>query len=105
MYVIVLKYVKPLSQVDKHMRAHVAYLKAQYRDGVFIASGRRNPRTGGVILARAMSPEALAEILAKDPFFVHGLAEFDIIDFATSMYAEAFEPFADDDKVPRGRVG
>lgn len=104
MFVVVLKYVKPLEEVDKLMRAHVAYLKEQYRAGVFITSGRRVPRTGGVILARAASHEAIAAVLAQDPFFVHGVAEFDVIEFTTSMYREAFEAFADEETIPRGRI-
>ncbi len=105
MYVVVLKYIRPLEEVDKLMRPHVAFLKEQYAAGVFITSGRRVPRTGGVILARAASHEAIAAVLAKDPFFVHGVAEYDVIEFETSMYTEAFEPFADEDKIPRGRIG
>ncbi len=87
MFVIVLTYVEPLDVVDRHLAAHVDYLERQYEAGVFMASGRRIPRTGGVILARAESLSALQEILGQDPFSVHGVAKYDVIEFSPSMAA------------------
>jgi uncharacterized protein YciI len=87
MFVIVLTYVVPLDVVDRHLAAHVEYLKKQYETGIFIASGRRIPRTGGVILARAENRHAVQEILEQDPFSVHGVAEYDVIEFSPSMAA------------------
>ena len=37
------------------------------------------PRTGGVVLARAPSKEALVEIMQRDPFCRNGVATFEII--------------------------
>jgi uncharacterized protein YciI len=51
-FVLLLSYVKPLEEVDALMREHVAWLRRHYDAGRFVASGRRIPRTGGVILAR-----------------------------------------------------
>src|SRR5262245_53203883 len=74
MFVVLLTYVKPLEDVDKEMKAHVAFLRACYSAKVFVASGRRVPRTGGVILARAPSKEELAAVMDKDPFVREGIA-------------------------------
>lgn len=87
MFVIVLTYMEPLDVVDRYLAAHVEYLKKQYETGIFIASGRRIPRTGGVILARAESRQALQEILGQDPFCVHGVAEYEVVEFSPSMAA------------------
>lgn len=87
MFVIVLTYVEPLEVVDRHLAAHVEFLKKQYEAGIFVASGRRIPRTGGVILARAESLHALQEVLGQDPFCVHGVAEYEVIEFSPSMAA------------------
>jgi uncharacterized protein YciI len=97
MFVVLLTYVKPLPEIDRQMRAHMAFLREQYAAQVFIASGRRVPRTGGVILARAASVEALHAIMARDPFCASGAATFEIIEFRTSQHDAAFAPFADDD--------
>src|SRR3954462_14894710 len=51
MFVLLLTYVRPLEDVDALMRDHMAWLEQQYAAGRFIVSGRRVPRTGGVIVA------------------------------------------------------
>ncbi|MBI1921676.1 MAG: YciI family protein [Geobacter sp.] len=85
MFIVVLTYTKPLDVIDAHLPAHVEYLKKQYEREVFIASGRRVPRTGGIILARAASRKELTEVLRQDPFYQHGVAEYEILEFTPSM--------------------
>ena len=87
MFVISLTYVCEMSEVDKHLSAHIDYLNKQYSDGVFLASGRKVPRIGGVILANVESREKLEQILSDDPFKQHALAEYDIIEFVPTKAA------------------
>jgi len=96
MFVVVLAYVKPLPELDRHMRAHMKFLSEHYASRTFIASGRQVPRTGGIILARAASKEALIEIMQRDPFCQNGVATYEIIEFRTSQHDPAFAPFADE---------
>lgn len=91
MFVVSLTYICPLAEVDSHLEAHVAYLKKEYAKGSFIASGRKVPRTGGVILSAVKSRQELEAILAKDPFQQAGIAEYSITEFTVSMAAEGFE--------------
>jgi uncharacterized protein YciI len=81
MFVVLLTYLAPVSEIDARLADHVRFLDAGYADGLFLASGRQTPRTGGVILARAASRAALETALAKDPFAVHNLARYDIVEF------------------------
>ncbi|HEF0061633.1 MULTISPECIES: YciI family protein [Citrobacter] len=90
-YVVVLTYVKPLEEVDAQIPAHVEWLKKGYADGVFLASGRRVPRNGGVILAKCDSLESLEERLSQDPFQKLNIAKVDIIPFEASMKAQFLE--------------
>lgn len=85
MFVVLLTYTAPLDQIDAHLEEHVRYLKRQYEAGVFLASGRRVPRTGGVILAKAQSLDAMWEVLAQDPFHQHGVARYEVIEFTPSL--------------------
>lgn len=96
MFVVLLTYVKPLPEVDRHMGAHMKFLHEQYAARTFIASGRQVPRTGGVILATALSKAALVELMQRDPFCHNGVATFEVIEFRTSQHDPAFAPFADD---------
>jgi uncharacterized protein YciI len=86
MFIIDLKYIVPLEELDEHMAEHVKYLHKYYKKNVFVASGRKVPRTGGIILALAASVEEVEKIIMEDPFHKHQLAEFDIIQFSTSQY-------------------
>ena len=95
MFVVVLTYRRPLAEIDRRMRAHVAFLEEGYRAGLFLASGRQVPRKGGVILARAPSLEELARIIEHDPFVAEGLASFEIVEFRTSLHHPALARFAD----------
>ncbi len=86
MFIINLTYIVPLEDLDLHMAEHVAYLDKYYNKGLFIASGRKIPRTGGVILALADSKSTVEKIIKEDPFYKHQLAEFDITEFLTSKH-------------------
>lgn len=91
MFIVSLTYKCHLEQVDRHLDAHVSYLKQEYANGSFIASGRKFPRTGGIILCNNKTRDELEAILAKDPFYIAGIAEYDIMEFIPSMVAEGFE--------------
>ena len=85
MFIVLLDYLKPLSEVDRFVAEHRAYLKTQYDAGRFLLSGRREPRTGGVIIARAATRAELEAILAADPFWRESIARYDIVEFVPSM--------------------
>lgn len=91
MFIVSLNYKVDLEEVDGHLDDHVAYLKKEYARGNFVASGRKVPRTGGVILSCIKDIRELQAILERDPFHVAGIAEYEIIDFTPSMVAEGFE--------------
>jgi uncharacterized protein YciI len=91
MFVILLSYKKPMEEVDKYLEAHSAFLKEQYNTGIFVASGRKIPRTGGVILAKADSKDEINAILENDPFKINGIAEYEVIEFNPSMTGLGYE--------------
>ena len=85
MFIIDINYTASLEEIDKYMFDHVRYLKAHYDNNVFIASGRKIPRTGGIILCIADSEKDVNLIINDDPFFIHKLAEFKVTEFLTSQ--------------------
>ena len=91
MFIIELLYQAELSQIDAAMRPHMAYLKEHYAAGRFVASGRKIPRDGGIILALAESREQLEAIVKQDPFVARGLADYRIIEFRLSQQAESID--------------
>ena len=88
MFVIELTYKAGLPEIDARMPAHVTFLKKYYASGHFLVSGRKIPRDGGIIMAVGASRRELEAIVAEDPFYIHGLAEFRIIEFRASQRAD-----------------
>src|SRR5687768_7572756 len=93
MFIINLNYIVPLEQLDAHMADHVKFLRTYYKKNVFVASGRKVPRTGGIILALAQSKEEVEQIIREDPFYIHKLAEFSVTEFLTSQYHPELKKF------------
>ena len=79
MYIIILTYQKDLSEVEKHLEAHRAYLDKHYASGHFVASGAQVPRKGGVILCKAGSKGEILDIIAQDPFHEYRIPAYQII--------------------------
>jgi len=90
-YIIELHYTVSTAELDTYLLAHRAYLDESYAKGIFIASGPQHPRTGGIILAHNVSKETLAEIMDNDPFMVHKVATYKIIEFNPVKASEDFK--------------
>lgn len=88
MFIVILTYKKPLSEVDKYLQAHRDYLAEHYSAGDFIASGPQNPRIGGVIMIKAADREAVNAIISQDPFNINGIADYQIVKFSPTMFAD-----------------
>jgi uncharacterized protein YciI len=86
-FLLLLTYVRPLPEVDALMREHVRWLDEQYAAGRFVVSGRRIPRTGGVIVARGDDRAEIEALAASDPFVSRGVATCEIIQFRASQIA------------------
>lgn len=87
MYVVLITYTKPLEEVDYALSDHVEWLTQQFEAGLFLVSGRQNPREGGVIIARSMPRGKLDALLAASPFAVRHLARFDVVEFQATRTA------------------
>lgn len=91
MFVVLLTYTQPLPAIDALVPAHREFLQRMYQAGVFLLSGRKQPREGGVILANAASAGELESFLAQDPFHIHGVARYQVIEFLPTMAAPALQ--------------
>ncbi|CQD74103.1 YCII domain-containing protein [Yersinia intermedia] len=89
MFVVSLTYHKPIDVVEALTESHKEWLKKYYTQGVFIASGRKVPRTGGIILAKSIAREELDKILAEDPF--NAVVDYSVTEFIASMAIESVE--------------
>lgn len=88
MFIIELIYKVDVARIDKHMTAHVKFLKKYYAAGHFLISGRKHPRDGGIIVAVGEDRRQIEAIAAEDPFVAHGLADVRVIEFRASQRAD-----------------
>ncbi|WP_416479179.1 YciI family protein [Streptomyces sp. LKA04] len=93
MFVLELSYTAPLEAIDAVLPDHVAWLDELYERGVFLASGRKEPRDGGVIVAVAGDRARMEEIAAGDPFVRAGVCEYRVTEFVATKTAPALEAY------------
>ena len=95
MFIIELTYKVPVEKIDEHLVAHVSFLDKYYASGNFLASGRKVPRDGGVILAKAPDKITVESIISEDPFYIYSLADYRIIEFSTTKKIESLTALQD----------
>lgn len=93
MYLILLQYIRPLSAIDHFLEEHKAFLNKYYQSGNFLFSGRKVPRSGGLILCRAENRREVEDIISEDPFDKNSLALYDIIEFQPTQCLAGMEAF------------
>lgn len=91
LFILILTYVKPLTEVDRLLEAHRSYLMRYYEQGDFLLSGAQKPRVGGVILARAENRTQIENIVQNDPFLREGVAQYNIVECLPSRVAAGLE--------------
>ncbi|MEV7775633.1 YciI family protein [Kitasatospora sp. NPDC086791] len=91
MFVLELTYTAPVERIDAALPQHIAWLEANYARGTFLASGRKVPRDGGVILAVGEDRAAIEALAATDPFALAGLCEYRVTEFLAILTAPALD--------------
>jgi uncharacterized protein YciI len=94
-------YAAPLEQVRAATPRHRAWLQRGYDSGLFLCSGPKIPPTGGYLVARAESAQALRAMFEQEPFRSEGLATFTFTEFDPVKRQSWAEPwFADPAPAP-----
>lgn len=91
LFIVDLTYTVPFDQVEPHLDAHMAFIAELTANGILLAAGRKEPRTGGIILATAPSLESLRDRMERDPFATTGVASFRITEFVPNTRHPGFE--------------
>jgi uncharacterized protein YciI len=90
MHIVTLTYKVPNDEVDRHLEGHMAWLKEGYASGIFLAAGRRVPRTGGMVFAQG-EREAIEAMIKRDPFNANGVADYTIAEVNITSTADGLE--------------
>ena len=91
MFIVNLTYKVPLERVEELLEEHIQYLNHQYELGNFIASGRKIPRDGGIILSNMNEKAELQKVLDQDPFKSNDLADYQVIEFIPTKTSQELD--------------
>lgn len=91
MFLIDLTFTQPLDAVDKCVQAHREYLASFYASGELLFGGRKQPRTGGIILSRHGSRDEVTAVFDADPLVKANLACYSVTEFEPVMRARELE--------------
>jgi uncharacterized protein YciI len=90
----IIRYRKPLEEVITHVEPHRAYLKELMDQGLLLASGPLDPRTGGALLLRVPDGDvhgALDRVRDGDPFTQAGVAQYELLPWVPVFGKEALD--------------
>lgn len=90
MLIVDLVYKKDLEAVNANVVAHRNFLDKYYKEKVFIMSGPKVPKEGGVIVAN-LEKSQMEEIIKQDPFYKEGIADYKITCFDPVKRLELIE--------------
>ncbi len=93
MVIILLSYKKEIFEVEKIIESHNEFLNKYYAENKVIFSGRKNPRTGGIIVLRNVNKDEAMEIIKQDPFYQNEIADYDVTEVIPTKYDENFAYF------------
>lgn len=91
MFIINLTYINSISEVERYLPSHISFLDKYYTAKKFICSGRKKPRTGGIILCNAENINEVNTIISEDPFYKEKIAKYEVIEFLPTKYADIFK--------------
>ncbi len=79
--IAIIRYRKPLEEVQQALEEHRAYLRMLKQAGILVVSGALDPRCGGAAVFRLPdegADAALAALRDGDPYVKRGLAQWEI---------------------------
>ena len=93
MFIVSLTYIQPLEKIEEFLAEHRRFLDKFSQQGKFLMSGRKEPRTGGIIIMNTKDLDEVNQIIEKDPFHQHQIADYQVIEFYPSKVANGLEKY------------
>ncbi|MBN9357894.1 MAG: hypothetical protein J0I15_15695 [Herbaspirillum huttiense] len=89
-FAIVLTYIRPIEEVQRHLDPHKAWLAAQLKQGRVICAGPLAAGGGGLILASCADEAELHAMMALDAFISQGVASYQAHGCTPALAAAGF---------------
>ena len=80
-FLVDIHYTAPIEEIEKTVQEHRKFLQTGYEKGMLLCSGPKNSKTGGIVIARAVSEDSLKVFFADDPYKLKNLVEYTFTEF------------------------
>ncbi len=80
-FIVEITYLASSEKIAQLVSEHRAFLQSGYDQGLLLMSGPQNPRTGGMIIARVESLQALRDFFERDPYCITQSANYRFVEF------------------------
>jgi len=80
-FVCISQYSVSLEELKTHLDDHIVWLTSLDKTGRVVATGRREPWVGGIMVLAGNSVEDVREVLSTDPFQIRGCAIYHVHEF------------------------
>jgi uncharacterized protein YciI len=95
-FLVEITYTAPIETIEAILPDHRAFLQTGYDRGWLLMSGPLNPRTGGIVVARAPSLDELQVFFRMDPYALNHVATHRIAEFAPVKRQPLMENWVND---------
>ena len=93
MFIIILTYTKPEEVVAKYRAEHREFLDLHYKQNNLVVSGPQVPLKGGAMVSQLTNRAKVEAIVHDDPFYIHDIASYEIIEFNPVKVHPDFKKF------------
>jgi len=80
-FMVEIAYTVPVDVLIELLPKHRTFLQTGYDQGILLMSGPQEPRTGGIIIARAESMAALKDFFKNYPYQINHVATYRFVEF------------------------
>ena len=91
MFVVSIEYKVEFEKIDPLIDEHFDFLHKYYEKDLFVVSGRKEPRTGGIIIVKNERRTLVEEVIKEDPFYREKVADYEITEFIPGTVGKGFE--------------
>jgi len=85
-FLVEIEYTAPIEIINMIVDEHRQFLQTGYDKGWLLMSGPKFPKTGGLVICRAPSMEAIQEFFFTDPYQQHNAASYRFVEFDPVNY-------------------
>lgn len=90
-FLIEIQYSAPPEKIATIVKEHRAFLQIGYDQGWLLMSGPIQPKTGGIVIARAPSLEDLQAYFLNDPYHLNQVATYRFVAFEPVKHQSLLE--------------